>query len=86
MLLIIACTIIPVTPIIIVVVNIQTINNCHQVDFIIPSEAISPTPAGIKKNAKWSNKKFVTLDMLSTLTILVHNKINLIKIFAFEDF
>lgn len=67
---------IPVTPIIIIVVDIHTTNNCHHVDFIIPSEVISPTPAGIKKKAKCSNKKFVTVEILSILTILVHNKIN----------
>ena len=76
----IACTIMPVTPIIITVVNIHTTNNCHHVDFIIPIDAIRPTPAGMKKKAKWSNKKFVTLEMLSTLTVLVHNKINNITI------
>ena len=58
----------------IAVVTTHTMISFTQVCSIIPNEFISSAPAGIKKNARWSNKKSEIFSIWLTLITLVHRR------------
>lgn len=43
--------------------------------FITPKQDISPTPAGINKNARCSNSKSLTFSIISNLTIPIQSAV-----------
>ena len=53
------------------VVTMQIVIRGIKFALIISKEVISPTPAGIKKNARWSRKNEDIVSIFSTLITLV---------------
>ena len=62
-------TVIPVTAITIIVVNMHRSIILKMLPLREAKDVISPTEAGIKKNAKWSKKKLAKFSTFSTFII-----------------